>query len=127
MRAQSIARVPQPAHASGPEACGASCALVGAVERDALGLERVDAARCVVACHLVEAGIDDRVHARHGDRGLGNVGRQNDSSVARHERAILLVGRQRPMERSDVEARRVARELFAGLADLPRACEKAQH
>jgi hypothetical protein len=66
MRAQTIARVPQPADDARRDAAGPAGALVGRIGRDALGLEAVDAALGVVARDFVEAGVDNRGYSRHG-------------------------------------------------------------
>ena len=49
MRPQPVPRVPQAAHQSGAEPRGPAGPLIGAVECDALGRERIDAAIRVVA------------------------------------------------------------------------------
>ena len=101
MRPQPIARVPQSPHDAGPEPRGAAGALIGAVERDALGRQRIDAAFVVVARDLLQARVDHRRHTADRQRRLRDVGRDDDPpSRSRRRRAgaaILL--RRRPSSR----------------------------
>ena len=94
MRPQSIARVPQPPDDAGPEPRGAAGALIGAVERDALGRQRIDAAIGVVARDLLQAGVDHRRHAGNGQRCFGDVGRRRSCAARRsaawRQRGILF-------------------------------------
>ncbi len=83
MRPQPIARIPQPSHEPGTEAGGAAGALIGAVERDALGREGIDAAIGVVAGDLLQSGIDHRRHATDGQRRFRDVGGDDDPAAHR--------------------------------------------
>ena len=107
MRPQAIAGVPQPPDAAGREAAGATRPLFGGVRRDALGLEAVDAAMPVVSRNLVEAGVDDRGHARHRQRRFRDVGRDDDAATrGGREGAILIGGVERSVEGDDLDAGR---------------------
>ena len=75
-RASSHSRSTRP----GPSAAGAARALRRRIGRHALELERVDAAILVVARDLVQAGVDDRGDARHGQRRLRDVGGENHAA-----------------------------------------------
>ena len=74
MGTQPVARVPQPAGPSRTEAGGATGPLVGAGLGHALGVQRVEGPRRIVAGDLVQPGVHDRVDAGHGERRLGDVG-----------------------------------------------------
>ena len=135
MRPQPIARVPQSADDAGPEPRGAAGPLIGAVERDSLGRQRIDAAFGIVARDLLQAGVDHRRDAGDGQRRLGDVGRRR--SLARRaavrrgaKRGILTGGVERAVQRH--EHRRRAFAAIASAAadrrrDLSRARQEAQH
>ena len=53
MRPQPIARIPQPSNEPRTEAGSAAGTLIGAIERDALGREGIDAAIRIVAGDLL--------------------------------------------------------------------------
>ena len=90
----------------GLHAAGPAGALIGRVLRDALGLEAVDRALGVVARDLVQAGVDDARHVRHGQRRLGEIGRENDAPAAgRPQRGVLLVGVEAAVQRHDRHVR----------------------
>ena len=66
-------------------------ALVGRRLADGLDLQLLDLAAVAVALHACQAGVDDVADARHGERGLGDVGGQHDApAVAGFEDAVLL-------------------------------------
>ena len=60
----------------------------------------------VVARDLVQPGVDDGGHAGNRERRLGDVRRENHARprTVRGDRAILLVRRQRSVQRHDVDA-----------------------
>ena len=66
----------------GPEPRGPAGALIGAVERDALGRQRIDAAIRIVARDLLQSGIDHRRYAVDRQRCFRDVGGDDDSRVA---------------------------------------------
>ena len=105
--AQAVALVPEPQHAARPRPPRPPRALLGRVRRDALQLEPVEPPRRVVAQHLVLARVDHVRHALDGERGLGHVRREDHLAlVARREREVLLLGRERPVQRQDPRAGR---------------------
>ncbi len=97
--AQTIARIPESPDQSRRFAPGASCPLIGGVHRHTFGLERVDAARRIVARHFLQSGIDDSGHAGHGQRCFGDV-RGDDDATRRGlaHREILLLRRKGTMK-----------------------------
>ena len=94
---RSLSRAcPEPDRDARPQARSPSGALVRGIGRDALGLQQVDAAGGVVPRDLLPSRVDDGVHAWHGDRRLGDVGRQDDTArAARREHFVLRIGGQR--------------------------------
>ena len=130
MRALLEARVPQPGRPAGTGAAGASGALLGGVARDALGLEAVEAGGGIQAQHLVQARVDDFRDALDGERGLGQIRRQDDLAPGeRAQRPVLRRRVERAVERQDKGAGRQplgATQLFFELADLRRAGEEAE-
>src|SRR5688500_9224289 len=129
MRAQPVGAIPQPAYASGAETAGAAGTLIGGVRRNALQLERVDAAIGVVARDLLPAAVDDASDVWHRQRRFRDVGGEDDSRpAARCHHAILIVPRERSMQRQDVDAGadgcpHVVRRTL----DFSRAGKKAEH
>ena len=128
--AQSILAVPQPAHNARAHASGTARTLLGGVRRDAFQLEAVNPAAGVVAGDLVPSGIDDRRHARHGDRRLGDVRRDDDPPARRRgKRGVLSVGVERTVQRHDIDVRAADPTLKIGhrASDLWSARQEAQH
>ena len=108
MRTKSIPGIPQPKDAAGPEARRSARPLVCRVCCDALERQAVDAALGIVTGDFHRARIDDGRHARHGQRCLRDVGRQDDSPpLDRTDRVILRLAVQRSMQRNDLDARRL--------------------
>ena len=66
---------------AGGDAAAAAGALVGGGLRDLLDLQLLDLVAVRVALDAGETGIDDVADARHGQRGLGDVGRQHDAAA----------------------------------------------
>ena len=96
MRPQPIARVPQPPRRARPEPGGAAGALIGAVQRDALGRQGIDAAIRIVAATFCSPRVDHRRYAAHGQRRLRDVGGDDDPAPRgrRRQRAILRARRR---------------------------------
>jgi hypothetical protein len=91
MALEPIRLMPQAENGARSETRRAPRPLIRGVGGDSLGREAVDGAVRIVACHLVEAGVDDRAHARHGQGGLGQIGGQNNPPlVGRSDCRILL-------------------------------------
>ena len=103
MRPQPIARVPEPPHDARPEPAGAAGALIGAVERDAFGGERIDAAIGVVARDLLQAGVDHRrTRPAPSARFRRCSSRRSPRArrvVVRRQRRILIAGVERTVQR----------------------------
>ena len=99
-RAQLVALVPEPYGETRAQARGSSGPLIGGIGRDALGLQRVERPRGVVAGDLLPAGVDDRAYPWHGHRCLGDVGGEDDASLgAWCQHLVLRVGWQRAVQR----------------------------
>ncbi len=106
----------------------APLALLGIGLRDRLERQALQAAAHAIAGHPRAARIDHITDVRHGDRGLGNIGRQNDAptrSGAEHPR--LLAGRQARVERQYFEVRVAAAQKPRALENVPLAGQKDQH
>ncbi len=131
MGTQPVAGIPQPAGAPRTEAGGAAGPLVGAGLRHALGVERVEGARRIVAGDLVQPGVHDRVDAGHGDRRLGDVGREDHAAAPARpvtaDGTILLLGAEPAEQVDDLRVRHRVRDLAVGPANLGRAGQEAQH
>ncbi len=114
-----------PAAATGP--------LLRGRLRDFLDLQQRHLVAQRIAAHPRHARIDDVVDARHGERRLGDVGREHDApAAARSEHALLFGDRQPGVERQhlDVACIRPAGEASAQqvgrFADLALAGEEDQ-
>ena len=99
LRPQTIAGVPQTQHRPGPvrparpARCSAESAPMRSVSRRSRPCPGRSGAR-------VEPGVHHRGDALDGERGLGDVGGQDDLAVAAGRPGrVLLVGRQRAVER----------------------------
>ena len=78
---------------AGGDTSAAALALVGGGLRDGLDVQSLKLATLAVAFHPRRAGIDDEADARHGQRRLGDIGRQHDAPLRPgFEHAILLAG-----------------------------------
>jgi len=127
MRAQPIARVPQPPYASWRHAAGAAGALIRGIGGDALGFETVDAALGVITRHLLQPAVDDRRDAGNGHRCLREIGRDDDAPARRWtERALLLVGVERAVQRQHLDLRGTQRDVGDGASNLRCAGQEAQ-
>ena len=128
MRPQPIARVPQPHRDARRRPSRASRALIGRVGRDALLLEAVHQPIRVVPRDLVQPGVDDDAHVRHGQRGLGDVGGENHARLGRRgDGGVLLVRAESPVERQHARAAvEHRRQAVGGAPNLGRARQEAQ-
>ena len=129
VRAQPIARVPQPQNDARRDAPRAPGALIGRVPRDALGLEAVDSSLGIVARHFVEARIHHRGDLWNRHRRLGDVRRDDDTALRRRaERQLLLVGVERTVQRQHLHVRAGARrDLRDRAPNLRGAGQETQH
>ena len=112
-----------------PEPPAAALALVGAGARNRLDGQALQAIARAVAADARQAGIDDGSNARHGDRGLGHVGRQHDSlpRAALKYPALLLPGQPR-IQLEDLDAGCSSRcRMFADIAYLALAGQEHQN
>ncbi len=108
------------------DAAAAPGALVRRRLRDLLDLQQRRLVAQRIALDAREARVDHVADARHGERGLGDVGREHDAPPARRrEHALLLRHRKPRVERQDLDgaprtggARGSRRSSSAGLADL---------
>ena len=120
---------PQANRAPGRGAPRAARALLCACLRDWLDAQRVESAQRVVAVDAREARVDHRAHAVDREARLRDIRRHDDAAafrgVDRAHRAILLLGRQRAVQRQhlgrDARARERDLRLLAGAHDLVRA------
>jgi hypothetical protein len=103
--------------------------LVGRSLGDLLDLQLLDLVAIRVALDARQPRIDDVADSRHGQRGLGDVGRQHDAAAdVRLEDAALLLGRQAGKQGQDLGVRRVVLAQRLGrLADLALARQEDQH
>ena len=109
---------------AGRDPAAAPGALVGRGLRDLFDLQLLDLVAVGIALDARQARINDVADARHGERGLGDVGRQHDApTLVRAKDARLFLGREAGEERQDFGARPAAGEgvlaqRLAGLANL---------
>jgi hypothetical protein len=114
------------AHADpGRHAAAAPRALLRRRLRNALDLQQRGLVAHRVALDSREPGIDHVADSRHGQRGLGDVGREHDAAAAAaREHPLLLRDGQPRVERQDLDVARVgplreaAAQELRGLADL---------
>ena len=94
------------AHAVG-DAAAAAGTLVGRRLRDRLDAQLLDLVAVGVALHPRQPGVDHVADAGHGERGLGDVGRQHDPPAGRAgpEDPLLLLDRQPRVQRQDLGRR----------------------
>ncbi len=104
-------------------------ALVGRRLAHTFGEQHLDLGAVAVAVDPRQTGVDHIAHPRHGERGLGDVGREHDAPrPTRLEHAVLLSGRESCIERQNLGAgRMVLAQRLGGLADLALAGEEDQH
>ena len=70
----------------------AACTLLGGSLRDCFHHERVDATQGVETGDAGQAGVNDCTDARDGQRGLGDIGRDDDFTAgARTNGAVLFL------------------------------------
>ena len=106
------------------DAVGDAAAAAGALVRrrlaDRLDRQLLDLAAKAVALDPRRAGVDDEADARHGERGLGDVGGEDDAARAvRREHLVLLLLRQAREQRQHLDAgRMVLAQPLGGVADL---------
>jgi len=114
-----------------------ACALVRRRLADRLDRQPLHLGRLGPARDPGGAGVDDVPHARHGQRGLRDVGGQDDAAGGVPGEHPVLLGRRQPrVQRQQLDGTRVARigdarpEVAAqgvlGVADLPLAGEEHQ-
>mmetsp|Transcript_56637 Transcript_56637/g.123121 ORF Transcript_56637/g.123121 Transcript_56637/m.123121 type:complete len:454 (-) Transcript_56637:502-1863(-) len=117
----------QPIALAGSRAAGASHALSGRRLRHGGDDEGVHARFRVVDLLLGEAGVDDVEDAVDGERGLGDVGRDDTLPLPRRTRVEdtrLHLGRERRVHRVDVElGDELAERLAAFEEDLTRGVD----
>jgi len=109
-------------------AAAAAHALVGAGLADRLHRQALDLGPVAVAADAHQARVDHVADARHGKRGLGDVGGQHDAppGVGREDAILLGIGEAR-IERQDLGAAQVGpAQGIGGLADLPLAGQEHQ-
>ena len=106
-------------------ASGAARALVGGGAADLFDEQRVDAPVRVETGDARDAGVDDQAHAVDGQRGLGDVGADDDLPLAGITRdgGVLFGGREFAVERQrePVAQARVVADFVERAADLVRA------
>ena len=103
------------------DTAAAAGALVGRRLADLLDQELLDLVARRIALDPGGAGVDDIADARHGERGLGDVGRQHDAAQGggRLEDRVLLGDRKAREQRQDFGAgRMVLAQRLGGVADL---------
>ena len=110
-------------------AAAAALALVGRGLRDRLDRQPLHLEPLAVAGDAGRAGVDDVPDARHGQRGLGDVGRQHDPPAGVGLEDPVLLGRREPgvaAAGSPVSRRLPPAQRVGGVADLPLAGEEHQ-
>ena len=79
MGLQPVALAPEPHGRTGPQPCGAPRPLIRGVHRNMFQFEAVDRAVRIVTGNFVETRVYDDANTWHRERGLGDVGREDDS------------------------------------------------
>ena len=104
-------------------------ALVGAGLGHRLDGQALDLGAVAVAADARGAGIDHVADARHGQRGLGDVGGQDDLAPRHGLEDLLLLGRGQPrIQRQHLGVPEVGLAQHLGaVADLPLAGQEHQH
>ena len=115
------------------DAVGDAPAAAGALVRrglaDRLDRQLLDLAAKAVALDPRRAGVDDEADAGNGERGLGDVGGEDDAARAvRREHLVLLLLRQAREQRQHLDAgRMVLPQPLGGVADLALAGQEDEH
>ena len=116
---------PEPDRDTRRLAAGAAGSLLRGGARDAHRGQPGQAGGRIEPRRPPPAAIDHDPHARHGQRGLGDRGRQHHApSLGRPQRAILLGRRQIAVQRQHQRAAALQRRL--GAADLRHAGQESQ-
>ena len=113
------------AHA-GRDAATPAGALRGAGPADRLDRQALDLGALAVTRDAGGAGVDDVADAGHGQRGLGDVGREDDPAATPAVEDPVLLGRGQPGEqRENLGVRQLERvQGVGGVADLALAGEE---
>jgi hypothetical protein len=117
------------AHAdSRTDAAAAALALLGSCLRDRLDVQALKLVALRVALDARGAGINHIADARHGQRGLRDIGGEDDAANrARLEHSILFVGRKARVQRQDFGRAIVApRQCQVSVANLALAGQEDQ-
>jgi len=110
---------------------GSALTLLGRSPRDALGLEATHAGGRIEACAPHQSRVDHHAHARYGETGLRDIGREHELARATggwRERGVLRFGRELAVQRQHDHARGgrgLEQRLHA--ADLTRPGQEHQH
>ena len=123
---------PRPVADARLEAPGAAAALIRGRPRDAPGREQAHAGYRIEARATRESRVDDHAHARDGETGFGDVGREHHfarTGGRGGERGILLLAREISEQRHDLNACGQLRGGKRGVhaPDLARAGQERQH
>ena len=102
-------------------AAAAAAALFAAGLRDAADAQAGGAGARVVAGDARQPGVDHGADARHGDRGLGHVGGDDDLASVRGPENLALVGRGQPAEQGQEQVGGVEplAQPVQGVGDVP--------
>ncbi len=113
----------------GGDAAAAAGALIGGSLRYRLGEKLLDLVAIAVAIDARETGVHHVAYARHGERGLGDVGREHDAARAAGMKYSFLLRHGQPaVERQDLRAfQRPPAQRIGGLADFPLAGQEHQN
>ena len=124
-----IVLVVQPDADAVGDATAAALTLVGRGLRDVLDRQALHLAAPGIARDARDAGIDHVANARHGQRGLGDVGREHDAAFAGRVENLVLLGAGQPgQQRQDfgvAPAARVTRVLHLFLQRILRFADIA--
>ena len=107
-------------HDAGRHAAAPAGALGGAGPADRLDRQALHLGALAVARDAGGAGVDDVADAGHGERGLGDVGGEDDPAAARPVEDPVLLGRGQPgVQRQHLGAGQLERvQGVGGVADL---------
>ncbi len=112
-----------------PQSSTATTALIGAGLRNRLDRQALNAAAMGIAADARQATVDDKADARHGERGLGDVGGQHHASLRPGPKHLhLRIAGQPRVQRHDfgVPELRLA-QILTGFADFALAGQKHQN